>query len=72
VLFEVDGLAVSCVGEFASFDLILGFIETTCRHRIIGEICSHFIACGRRSGGSVQMLSGDALICEDERFRGAL
>ena len=25
MLFKVDGLAVSCAGEFASFDLILGF-----------------------------------------------
>ena len=72
VLFTVDSLAISCAGELASFDLILGFIETICGPRISGEICSHFIACGRRSGGSVQMLSGDALICEDERFRGAL
>lgn len=72
VLFMVDGLATSCPGELAAFDLILGFIEIICGPRISGEICSHFIACGRRSGGTVQMLSGDALICGDERFRGAL
>ena len=72
VLFMVDGLATSCAGELASFDLILGFIETTCGPRISGEVCNHFIACGRRGGASVQMLSGDALICEDVRFRGAL
>ena len=71
-LFKVHGLAISCAGELASFDLILEFIETTCGPRISGEICSHFISCGRRSGGSAQILNGDAVICEDERFRGAV
>ena len=71
-LFKVHGLAISCAGELASFDLILEFIETTCGPRISGEICSHFIFCGRRSGGSAQILNGDAVICEDERFRGAV
>ncbi|MDG2405455.1 MAG: helix-turn-helix domain-containing protein [Paracoccaceae bacterium] len=72
VLFKVVKLTTSCAGELASFDLILGFIETTCGPRISGEVCNHFITCGRRSGSSVQMLSGDELICEDERFQEAL
>ena len=72
VLFDVDGPTTSCAGELASFDLILGFIEKICGPRLSGEVCNHFIASGRRSGSSVQMLGGDAIICEDERFRKAL
>jgi AraC family carnitine catabolism transcriptional activator len=72
VLFDVDGHATSCAGELASFDLILRFIEKTCGPRLSGEVCNHFIASGRRSGSSVQMLGGDAIICEDERFHRAL
>ena len=72
VLFDIDGRTTSCAGELASFDLTLGFIEKTCGPRLSGEVCNHFIASGRRSGSSVQMLGGDAIICEDERFRRAL
>jgi len=72
VLFTPDGPATSCAGEFASFDLIVNFIERECGRRISGEICNHFLASGRRSGGSVQLLNGDALICDDDRFQSAL
>jgi len=69
VLFARDGKITSCAGELATFDLIVGFIEKKCGPRIGGEICNHFLASGRRSGTSVQLLNGDALICEDERFQ---
>ena len=72
VLFASDGKVTSCAGELASFDLIVGFIEWVCGSRISGEICNHFLASGKRSGDSVQLLSGDALICQDSRFQQAL
>ena len=72
VLFALDGKITSCAGELATFDLIVWFIETKCGPRISGEICSHFLASGKRSGATVQLLNGDALICEDERFQKVL
>jgi AraC family carnitine catabolism transcriptional activator len=72
VLFASDDKATSCAGELATFDLIVGFIEEVCGSRVSGDICNHFLACGKRSGGSVQLLSGDALICEDGRFQRVL
>jgi transcriptional regulator GlxA family with amidase domain len=72
VLFTGDGKVASCAGELATFDLIVGFIEKTCGPRISSEICNHFLASGKRSGATVQLLNGDALICEDERFQHVL
>jgi len=72
VLYASDGRITSCAGELASFDLIVDFIERVCGPGIGGEICNHFLACGKRSGETVQLLSSDALICEDERFHRAL
>lgn len=72
VLFAHDGKITSCAGEMAAFDLIVGFIEKACGPRISGEICNHFLASGKRSGSTVQLLNGDALICEDERFQQVL
>ncbi|WP_371229804.1 GlxA family transcriptional regulator [Roseovarius sp. 2305UL8-3] len=72
VLFASDGRFTSCAGELAAFDLIVDFIEQVCGARIAGEICNHFLACGKRSGETRQYLGADALICEDERFQKAL
>ena len=72
VLFARDGKITSCAGELAAFDLIVGFIDNMCGSRIGGEICNHFLASGKRSGATVQLLNGDALICEDERFQQVL
>lgn len=72
VLFARDGKITSCAGELAAFDLIVWFIENMCGPRISGEICNHFLASGKRSGATVQLLNGDALICEDERFQQVL
>lgn len=72
VLFASDGRFTSCAGELAAFDLIVDFIEQVCGPRISGEVCNHFLACGKRSGETHQFLSADAVICEDERFQRAL
>lgn len=72
VLYASNGRITSCAGELASFDLIVDFIERVCGSGIGGEVCNHFLACGKRSGETVQFLSSDALICEDERFHRAL
>lgn len=71
-LFVSNGQVTSCAGELASFNLIVEFIELQCGARVSGAIYNHFIANGRRSGGSVQLLSGDAMICKDETFQHAL
>ncbi len=72
VLFVKDERASSCAGELAAFDLIVDFIERNSDTRISGEICNHFLSTGRRSGGTVQLLGGDAHICGDQRFQSAL
>lgn len=72
VLYVLDGRISSCAGEFATFDMILAFIERIFGSRMSGEIRHHFLAAGQRSGDSLQRLSGDAFICEDGRFQKAL
>lgn len=72
VLYVLDGRISSCAGEFATFDMILAFIERIFGSQMSGEICHHFLAAGQRSGESLQRLSGDAFICDDERFQNAL
>ncbi|MGR3290666.1 MAG: hypothetical protein ACU0C9_05665 [Paracoccaceae bacterium] len=71
-LFAPDGQATGCAGEFPLFDLIVNFIDWLCGPRVSGEICKHLLASGKRSGGSLQLLNGDSLICDDERFQVAL
>ena len=72
VLYVLDECISSCAGEFATFDMILALIERIFGSRMSGEIRHHFIAAGQRSGDSPQRLSGDAFVCEDERFQKAL
>jgi transcriptional regulator GlxA family with amidase domain len=72
VLYVLDECISSCAGEFATFDMILALIERIFGSRMSGEIRHHFIAAGQRSGDSQQRLSGDAFVCEDERFQKAL
>ena len=72
VLYVFDERISSCAGEFATFDMILTLIERIFGSRMSGEIRHHFLAAGQRSGDSLQRLSGDAFVCEDERFQKAL
>ena len=71
-IFISNGPITSCAGEFSSFNLIVEFIELQCGTRVSGAIYNNFIANGRRSGGSVQLLNGDAMICKDQKFQNAL
>ena len=72
VLYVLDGRISSCAGEFATFDMILAFIERIFGSRMSCDIRHHFLAPGQRSGDSLQRLSGGAFICEDGRFQKAL
>jgi transcriptional regulator GlxA family with amidase domain len=72
VLYVFDERISSCAGEFATFDMILTLIERIFGSRMSGEIRHQFLAAGQRSGDSLQRLSGDAFVCEDERFQKAL
>ncbi|MGB0493224.1 MAG: GlxA family transcriptional regulator [Paracoccaceae bacterium] len=72
VIYVNDDRASSCPGEFAAFDFMLDFIERKCGSHLSGELHNHFLSPGRRSGCSVQLLSGDAYICKDPRFQRVL
>lgn len=71
-LFSSGSQVTTCAGELAVFDMIVSYIEEVYGPKIGAEVCSHFLAHGKRSGGTEQILTGDALICDDEKFQQAI
>ena len=72
MLFSSGSHVATCAGEFAVFDMIVNYIEDVCGPEIGAEVCNHFLAHGKRSGSTEQILTGDALICDDEKFHQAI
>lgn len=71
-LFSSGSRVTTCAGEFAAFDMVVNYIGEVCGPKIGAEVCSHFLAHGKRSGGTEQILTGDTLICDDEKFQQAV